>query len=147
MKSIHGKFMVQGYRSSHCILVLYIIKTKQKIERLFWNQFRRHSQIHQINYLTLEVFLQDNPNTLLFNLIYHFKLRNLPFPIKPAFECTVQSFKTDIHVNMISSISPPYTALPFHILLKCPFSVSEMTVFWSRISRILLLVRVQEHLP
>lgn len=52
------------------ILVLYIIKTKWKIERLFWNQFRRHSQMHQINYFTLEVFSQDNPNTVIiqFNL-------------------------------------------------------------------------------
>ena len=59
----------KGYKPSHCFLVLYIIKIKWKIERLFWNKFRRHSQIHQINYFILEVSLQGNPNTLIqFNL-------------------------------------------------------------------------------
>ena len=32
----------------------------------------------------------------------------------------------------------------FLVSLKCVFSVSEVTAFWSRV---LLLVRVQEHLP
>lgn len=51
---------------SHYILVLYIIKIKWKTERLFWNLFSRSSQIHQINYFAVEVFLQNNPKTLQF---------------------------------------------------------------------------------